>query len=300
MALTICDIMYFGGVTMKTNKDRLVMQSVQGKIHHPLGGNYRISHEGHPQILPATGGITYNVRVGDPAFGWAGDHVEPGVSIRNENTSENAALTTLACVGNQAKVVSGDAKGAVGYVIGVHGGIDHVMIAFEQDDLEMMAVDDKILIKAHGQGMKLEEHPEITVMSIDPTLFEKLSIKEENGQLIVDVVAEVPAYLMGSGIGSPSAYTGDYDIMTADEEAIKAFGLDKLRFGDLVLLRDCDNSYGRGYLKGAVSIGVIMHSDCIKMGHGPGVSTIMTTKKPLIKGRISPSANIGTYLESEA
>jgi hypothetical protein len=68
----------------------------------------------------------------------------------------------------------------------------------------------------------------------------------------------------------------------------------------LVLLRDCDNSFGRGYLKGAVSIGVIMLSDCVKMGHGPGVSTIMTTKLPLIKGRINPDANIGKYLDSEA
>lgn len=300
MTELICGIINFGGVIMNTNKDRLVMQSVQGKIHHPLGGNYRITHEGHPQILPATGGITYNVGVGDSAFGWAGDHVEPGVSIRNEDKFENAALTTFACVGNKAKVVSGDAKGAVGYVIGVHGGIDHVMIQFDQDDMENMTIDDKILVKAHGQGMKLLDHPDISVMSIDPNLFEKLGIEEENGQLIVDVVAEVPPYLMGSGIGSPSAYTGDYDIMTADEEAIKEFGLDKLCFGDLVLLRDCDNSFGRGYLKGAVSIGVIMHSDCVKMGHGPGVSTIMTTKLPLIKGRINPDANIGKYLDSEA
>lgn len=284
---------------MRTNKDRLVMQSVQGKIHHPLGGTYRITHEGHPRILPATGGITYNVKVGDPAFGWAGDHVEPGVSIRNENASENAALNTFACVGNTAKVVSGDAKGAVGYVVGVHGGIDHVMIQFEQEDMENMAIDDKILVKAHGQGMQLLDYPDITVMSLDPNLFEKLGIKTNETGIEVDVVAEVPPYLMGSGIGSPNAYSGDYDIMTADTDAIKEFGLDKLCFGDLVLLRDCDNSFGRGYLKGAVSIGVIMHSDCVKMGHGPGVSVIMTCKNQMIKGRINKDANIGKYL-SEA
>ena len=281
---------------MNTNKNKLVMQSLQGKIHHPLGGNYRITHEGNPRILPATGGITYNVKVGDPAFGWAGDHVEPGVSIRNENTNENAALTTFACVGNKAKVVSGDAKGAIGYVIGVHGGINHVMIAFEQDDLENMAIDDKILVKGHGQGMQLLDYPDVHIMSLDPDLFDKMNIREEDDQLVVDVVAEVPAYLMGSGIGSPSAYTGDYDIMTADTDAIKEFGLDKLCFGDLVLLRDCDNSFGRGYLKGAVSIGVIMHSDCVKMGHGPGVSVIMTTKKASIKGHINKEANIGKYI----
>ena len=84
---------------LRTNEGRLVKWSVQGKVHHPLGGNYRITQEGVPMILPSTGGISYNVSVGDPAFGWIGDHVEPGVSIRNENASENDALMTFACIG---------------------------------------------------------------------------------------------------------------------------------------------------------------------------------------------------------
>jgi len=282
---------------LRTNKEKIVKWSVQGKIHHPLGGNYRITHEGVPMILPATGGISYNVSIGDSAFGWVGDHVEPGVSIRNENTTENAALMTFACIGNEAKVVSGDGKGAKGYVTGMHGGIEHVMICFEKEDLENLAIDDKILIKAYGQGLKLEGFEDVQLMSIDPDLFEKLGITEKDGKLQVPVVAKVPSYLMGSGIGSPSAYTGDYDIMTADTEEIKRLGLDKLRFGDLVLLEDCDNTYGRGFLKGAISIGVVIHSDCVKAGHGPGITTIITSKKPIIEGIIDKDANIGNYMK---
>ncbi|HCQ91391.1 MAG TPA: DUF4438 domain-containing protein, partial [Clostridium sp.] len=218
---------------LRTNKEKIVKWSVQGQIHHPLGGNYRITHEGVPMILPATGGISYNVSIGDSAFGWVGDHVEPGVSIRNENTTENAALMTFACIGNEAKVVSGDGKGAKGYVTGMHGGIEHVMICFEKEDLENLAIDDKILIKAYGQGLKLEGFEDVQLMSIDPDLFEKLGITEKDGKLQVPVVAKVPPYLMGSGIGSSNAYTGDYDIMTADTEEIKRLSLDKLKFGDL-------------------------------------------------------------------
>ncbi len=283
---------------MRTNKDKLVMQSVQGKIHHPLGGTYRISHEGKPMILPATGGITYNVKIGDSAFGYIGDHIEPGVSIRNENKPENDALMAFACIGNKARVVSGEAKGAIGYVTGSHGGIEHTLIYFEQEDLEKMAVDDNILIIGHGQGLEIEGYEDVTLMSMDPSLFDKMGVTDENGKLIVDVVCEVPAYLMGSGIGSPSAYSGDYDIMTQDRDAVKEFGIDKLKFGDFVLLRDCDNTYGTGYLKGAVSIGVVVHSDCVKLGHGPGITVVMTTKKPLIKGRINKDANIGKYLNN--
>ncbi|WP_332841435.1 hypothetical protein [Paraclostridium bifermentans] len=97
-------------------------------------------------------------------------------------------------------------------------------------------------------------------------------------------------------MGSSSAYTGDYDIMTADFDEIKRLGLDKLKFGDLVLLEDCDNTYGRGYLKGAVSIGVIVHSDCVTLGHGPGVTTIMVSKTPIIEGIIDENANISKYI----
>lgn len=283
---------------LKTNKDKVVKWSVQGKIHHPVGGNYRISNDGKPMILPATGGISYNVAIGDSVFNWAGDHVEPGVSIRNENNSENAALITFACIGNEAKIVSGDAKGKKGYVTGMHGGIDHVLIHFEKDTLEDLAIDDKIMIKAYGQGLNLTDFENVHVMNIDPDLFEKLNIKEENSKLKVNVVAKVPPYLMGSGIGSKSAATdGDYDIMTADMEEIKRLGLDKLKFGDIVLLQDCDNTYGVGFLKGSVSIGVVVHSDCVKSGHGPGVTVIMTSKESVIEGVIDENANIGNYMK---
>lgn len=281
---------------LKTNRDKVVKWSAQGKIHHPIGGRYRVSSEGIPMVLPATGGISYNVKIGDCAFGWAGDHVEPGVSIRNENEKENDALMTFACIGNEAKVVSGDAKGAKGYVTGMHGGIEHVLIYFDNDVLENLAIDDKIMIKAYGQGLKLEDYDNIKVMSIDPDLFEKIGIEEKDGKIQVPVVAKVPPYLMGSGIGSTNAYTGDYDIMTGDKEEIKRLGLDKLKFGDLVLLEDCDNTYGRGYLKGAVSIGVVVHSDCVLSGHGPGITTIIVSKDPVIEGVIDENANIGVYM----
>jgi len=146
-----------GGKNMlKTNKEKVVKWSVQGKIHHPLGGGYRITHEGIPMILPATGGISYNVKIGDSAFGWAGDHV---------------------------------------------------LICFEEDVLENLAIDDKIMIKAYGQGLKLEEYNDVKLMNIDPDLFKKLEITEKYGKLQLPVVAKVPPYLMGSRIGFPSAFS---------------------------------------------------------------------------------------------
>lgn len=283
---------------MKTNQKYLVMQSVQGKIVHPQFAGYRVTTDGHPLVLPATGGITYNVQVGDPAFGWIGDHVEPGVTIKNEVAAENAALNIFACIGNEARVTTGEAKGEKGFVTGSHGGVEHVMIAFSQDTLEKLTPDDKIMVRTYGQGFEIESFEDVKVMSIDPRLFEAMNVVIEDDKLIVPVAAVIPQHLMGSGVGAPYSQKGDYDLITSDREQIKALGLDKLRFGDFVLLENCDNTYGLGgTLPGAVSIGVVIHSDCIKNGHGPGISIVMSCKTPRIQGRITEEANIKNYVD---
>lgn len=280
------------------NADRLVMQSVLGAVHHPVMARpYRMDNQGRGHVLPATGAITYNVKIGDSVFGMACDHVEPGVSLQNPDKVENAAFNTLACVGNEATVVTGDAKGDKGFVTGMHGGIEHVLAYFPRETLEKMVVGDKVQVRAQGQGMQIKGFEEsVMAMNIDPKLFERLGITVQNGKLRVPVAAEAPAYLMGSGIGSATAMSGDYDIMTADWKEIKRQGLDKLRYGDIVLLKDCDTSYGRGYLGGAVTIGIVVHSDCIIIGHGPGVTTLLTAKTPVIEGVQTRDANLADYM----
>ncbi len=282
---------------MLTNKKSVIQHGVQGKVAHPKFGGYRVDTDGNPHVIPGTGGINYNVKVGDSAFGLAGDHIEPGVTIKNPDAKENAALNIFACIGNTAKVVSGDAKGATGFVTGSHGGVEHLLVHFDADVLEKMTYDDKVLIKGYGQGLKLEAYPDIKLMSIDPNLLEKWGIEEKDGMLEVPVTAKIPHGLMGSGVGSGFSQKGDYDLITSDMEKIEALGLNALRFGDFVLIEDTDCSFGLGgYLKGASAVGVVVHSDCIKNGHGPGISIVMTSKKALIKGKIDKKANIADLL----
>ena len=146
---------------IRTNIDKLVKISVMGEVSSPVfaRSTYRISADGKPVVLPGVGGITYNIRVGDLATGWMADHVEPGVSIKNKEKTDrfpsgaNMALNVLACVGNEAKVVSGDAKGAKGVVTGKHGGIEHVLVDFSPEVMEKLLIGDKILIKAYGVGL---------------------------------------------------------------------------------------------------------------------------------------------------
>ncbi len=282
---------------MKTNQKNLVKIGVIGEISQPRKPSvYRIDTNGKAIPLPGTGGITYNYAIGDNCMELIGDHVEPGVSMKLDDAGKNSGLNALACVGNTAKVVTGDAKGALGYVTGTHGGIEHVMVWFKEEDLDNMAIGDKIMVKSYGMGLKIEEAPDVFVKNLDPDLLAKMKLEVKDGVLQVPVVTEVPAHLMGSGIGAASADTGDYDIMTHDPESYEACNLGALRFGDLVLLRDCDTSFGRGYLKGAVTVGVVVHSNCVIMGHGPGITTLFTSKNGKIEGLKDEKANIALYL----
>lgn len=286
---------------MKTNKVHLVKMSVAGKIHSPLVRTaYRTGSDGVGRVLPGTGGITYNYAVGDPCMHLVGDHVEPGVSVRNESKEENNALMYLACVGNEATVLSGEAKGQKGYVTGMHGGIEHVLVCFEEEVLETLAVDDRIQIKAFGTGLKIEGFEDIHVMNLDPNLLEKIPLEIKEDHVEFPVVAIVPAYLMGSGVGSASGDSGDYDIMTGDKEALKECHLENLRFGDFVFLEDCDNTYGRQYLKGSGTVGIVVHSNCILSGHGPGVTTLLSSKKGTLRPRIEADANLKNYMKYQA
>lgn len=282
---------------IKTNSDKLIIQSVCGEIvHPPRAGAYRISSQGEALVLPGVGGIVYNVKIGDSAFGWVGDHIEPGVSIKNSDVKNNEALNTISCIGNEARVVSGEAKGAMGYVSGTHGGIEHVLVQFKSEDLEKMVIGDTIQIKACGQGLKFKELDGIKCLNLSPQLLEQWAIFIEDGILNVPICANVPAYMMGSGVGSGSMHRGDYDIMTSDKDAVKEFGIDQLRLGDLVMITDHDTRYGVAYRKGFVSVGVVVHTDCIQSGHGPGVCMLLTGPAELIHPIYDKNANIGFML----
>ncbi|MBN2365432.1 MAG: DUF4438 domain-containing protein [Calditrichaeota bacterium] len=286
------------------NTEHLVRLSVMGEINHPTlrSTGYVINSQGKAEVYPSVGGISYNIRIGDPAVGWMADHVEPGVSVLNTGKkvgeySPNGALNVLACIGNKATISSGDAKGKTGFVTGKHGGIDHVLIDFEPDILENLLPGDKILIKSFGVGLKLLDYfPEIQVMNIDPELLTKLPLRSSGDGLEVGVSHLIPAKIMGSGIGSISAHSGDYDIQIFDESAINEYHLNDLKLGDIVAIIDSDASYGWIYRQGAVTVGMISHCNSVISGHGPGVTTIMTSAKGRIKPFTEKNANLRNFL----
>src|SRR3972149_501342 len=286
---------------METNENKLVEMSVIGEVCSPLSSSqpYSITPEGKPTILPGIGGITYNVKVGDNAIQWEADHVEPCVSVKNKDREENGALNLLSCIGNAAKVITGNAKGHTGIVTGKHGGIENVLVDFENRTLEKLAIGDKILIRGIGVGLSFTKYPHIKLINMSPSLLKKLPIRQDKTKdvLHLPVTHIIPAAIMGSGLGSQHCYRGDYDIQLFDKEQVRKNHLRTLRFGDIVAIMDADHTFGRIYRTGAVSIGVIVHSNCLTAGHGPGVTTLLTSAEGKIVPCIDSTANIGVYLK---
>jgi hypothetical protein len=290
---------------VRTNEDKLVKISVVGEVVSPTLGRdvYRITAQGKPIVLPGVGGITYNIRVGDPASGWQADHVEPGISVENKENDPrfgqgaNAAFNVLSCVGNEAVVVTGEAKGSKGFVTGKHGGIEHVLVDVQPEVMDKLVIGDKFLVKAFGVGLQLLDASQVTVMNLDPKFLVAMKPRLKGDKLEVPVTHIVPAAVMGSGLGANQTYSGDYDIQLFDETVRKQFGLDDLRLGDLVAIIDADHTYGRIYRQGAVSVGIVVHTNCVTAGHGPGVTTLFTSSTGKIIPRIDKKANIASILK---
>lgn len=266
--------------------------AVAGTVSQPTlrPPGYIPDTEGRGVVLPGMSGIVYNVRTGDPAFGWAADHVEPGVSIAAAPEGADFALHYLSCMGNEAIVTSGLAAGARGIVTGEHA---RMLVDFEAETYDGLCVGDTIQIMALGRGLQLVDYPQVELKKMSPMLLDAMGITAIDGKRIrVPVAMELPVRIMGSGAELNSEYV-DQDLMSGDRALMKELRIDQLRLGDLVVINHADHRWGRSYREGAVSIALCIHGDSVMTGHGPGIMTIMTCPEPCIEWIIDPTANIG-------
>lgn len=292
-------------MTVTFNEADLVAVSVGGVIAHPgfpglPAEPYRLAADGTPFLLPAWGGIVYNVSVGDKAFGWAADCIHPGVSIRGTDDGRNRGLNVFSCVGNTATVMTGQAAGAKGVVTGKSGRFsEQVIVHFPKEIRSRMAINDQILVKSIGTGISITGHEQVNCKGLSPQLLKVLPTKSEDGVLKIGVVATLPDFLVGAGAGLTSE-GGSLHMQSTDRDALKQAGLDTLRLGDLVAVQNTDSRYNHGYLRGAMSIGVVGQTDGPRSGYGPGLTIIMTAPKGQLGAFTDPSANIADLLALEA
>ncbi|HMO08419.1 MAG TPA: DUF4438 domain-containing protein [Paracoccaceae bacterium] len=287
-----------------TNAADLVAVSVAGHIVHPgfpglPAEPYRLASDGTAFLLPTYGGIVYNVSVGDRAFGWAADCIHPGVSIRQAEDTRNRGLNVYACVGNRAKVMTGQAAGTAGVVTGKSGRFsEQVIVHFPKAARAKMAVGDQIVIRSEGIGMALTDHPAVMLKGIGPNLLDALPCRKDGGRIDFGVVATIPAHLVGAGLGLTSE-GGSLHLQSTDRGELARHGLDALRLGDIVALADTDSRYNHGYLRGARALGVICTTDGPRAGFGPGIAILMTSPAGELGSFDAPGTNIAGLLSLE-
>ena len=284
-------------MNVTSNARRLVRQILTGEVWPPLGDRhvYRTGPDGQAFALPGMGGMTLGVHCGDPATGYASDHLEPGASVRHCDPGANMALQFLTCVGNAVRIESGPAAGAVGHVIGQHA---YVLVDFAAPVAEQVTTGDAVTVTAVGQGLALPGHPAIVVKNCDPGLLAAMpGGTRPDGRLEVHVAARIPAEAVGAGAGMVSEYAntdlmGAYAGLGGD----LSLGLEGLRIGDIVAVAGADHRFGRGYRPGFLTIGVISTGQCMLFGHGPGPSSLMSGPEDAFALVDDPDANLAAWL----
>ena len=285
---------------VKTNEAHLIQMGLMGEIQTPASNGYIVTDGGKAVILPQIGGITYNVKVGQSVFGWAGEAIEPGVALYCEDRNACESLCALSCVLNEVIVKSGDAKGDKGYVIGKHRqpelASNHVIVHFEQETLEKLNIGDRMLIRAKGTGLQVPG-TDLCFHSCSPTLFHALDPHfDEEGYLSVNVAKQIPGELMGFILGS-TTFVGDFDMMTDDDGILKENDLYGLRLGDIVVLSDCDCSYMKNRNAGSVTIGVVTTTNNPTVGRGVGVLPLFSSTAGKIRPNFTEKANLSAMME---
>ena len=161
---------------------------------------------------------------------------------------------------------------------------DQVIIHFDMETRRKIAVDDRIMVRSEGVGLTVPDFPDVQIKSLSPALFDLLPKKLEAGVLKIGATAIVPPHFVGAGAGLTSE-GGSLHIQSTDRDELAELGLDTLRPGDVVAIQDNDSRYNHGYLRGAMSIGIVGQTDGPRAGYGPGMTVVMT----------APAGQLGSY-----
>jgi hypothetical protein len=277
------------------NNDELLRTALVGDVTSPVMGinPYDVTSDGVPFVSVGAGGVCYTVTVGSEAHGWAADQVEPGASIANPDAAANEALLLYACVGNRVTVRSGDAAGAIGVVTGKHEAFHaykHVLVHLAADALDALVPDDRLVVRAIGRGMKIDELPELTCHSLGPELWEAWAPERADRRLRLRVARVLAPEVVGMGSGRVSGATSIALQAGADE------ALDRLRIGDLVAVSDWDATYYTGYHEGQVTVGVVATGDSPALGNGPATTILLSGPSTAFDLVVDGDANLAELL----
>jgi len=270
---------------LKTNQEQLVESLLEGCA---LPTSDADNAKNKPVGL---GGVSLNLKLGDSVFGWAVDHATPCVSIYIPSD----IACSFACLGNEARVLTGEAKGTRGTITGICREFGRVMIDFPDSIFEHLSLEDKIQIRATGQGLHFGDYEDILVGGISTQLVDKMKIEEDvqEQQLRVPVTAKVPSQYVVSGNETTFGVHLDLRLQSASLEGLS---LEHLRLGDVIALVEHPTAYKGLLQQEMVSIGIVTYTASSVSGLGPGIQTILAGSSQSLIPFLQEDANIGRYL----
>ena len=280
---------------------RPVAVNLLGLVEHPALGDspYRVDRDGRPYVPAGDGGIVLGLQLGDSVFGLAADHAAPGACLVHPDPASRHALASYACIGNQARVRTGQAAGARGVVVGQRGEQGRVVVGLAQADLARLRPGDEVAVGAYGQGLRPPGlPPDVTIMNLDPGVLDLLPVGLPSlppppggggAAVTVGVRITVPSRLAGNGIGRPAVgWCLDLQLPPPGPD-----GAGDLLLGDLVAVTDIDARYNMGYRRGWLTVGVVAHGASPLPGHGPGITPILTGPAGAMQARPDPAGHVG-------
>jgi len=123
-------------MSLTTNRQQLVMTAVQGAVAPAhQWAPFEVGSAGEVFSWPSTGGITYNVKIGDSVFGWAGEHIEPGVSTTLDHKNRygrtyRTGAVTIGVVIHSDSPLAGHGPG----MMTLMSACDHKLVPVLRDD----------------------------------------------------------------------------------------------------------------------------------------------------------------------
>ena len=159
-----------------------------------------------------------------------------------------------------------------------------------------MTIGDTVQIRTRGRGLKLESHPAIEFKKTSPPLARALGLRTDGARVRCPVAMELPPRIMGSGAELNAEFV-DQDLMSGDRALMAELGIDRMRLGDLIGIRDVDHRFGRSYREGWVAVCLCIHGDSVMTGHGPGILTLITGPAELLDFHLEPTANLADALD---
>ena len=265
----------------------------------PPGGSGKTSLK---EQLPFCG-FTYNVRIGDPVFGWSEQIVEPGLVIVASASGEKSYtpstnLASVCSIGNKVKLLSADSPSLEGVVVGascaVPGG---VIVDFPERVYQKIGLEERFWIHSRGQGIALTDFPSVSVFNLDPEVFSLLELQQAGRhRLMVPVCYFIPAdYFNVMKYKQFNIPTLCY-FNTTEKKSIDVLGIEQIKFGDFIAITDLSCTNGFNKEKGAVSIGIVIRSPIPRWNVGFGVNIIFSCTEGQILPVNNPNANLGRYL----